>query len=324
MLKEVSIEIIRKCPNNCVHCSSFSGRDCSELLDYDRIASLIQEAKSLGAETICISGGEPFLHERLADMAHFTTLIGMQTYVYTSGIVFNSKGAVDSLDQRALNSIAQNVSKLIFNIEAASLATYDAVMGTNNCFGKMKKSILAAQKAGIICEAHFVPMKINCEEIRDVIHLCEELKISKLSFLRLVLHGRAQINAKQLELAEEELDYVKNELALLQQQSSLAIRVGVPLAIETTCQKCEAATGKLNIKYDGYVYPCEVFKNDRALHRLEGLAPESIWDKPLSEIYLESGYLACIRELSKKYYSNEHCETCFGQYLIYNREFANV
>jgi len=316
MLKEISIEIIRKCPNNCLHCSSLSDENCLEILDYARFVSVVKDASTLGAKTICLSGGEPFLHSRIVDMVEFVASLGMQTYIYTSGITFDKNSQKAPIGNDVLYKISSKVTKLIFNIEAATSDTYDEIMGTTDCFEKMKQSVRNADSFGIAIEAHFVPMKLNIGEARDVVELCKKLNISKLSFLRLVLHGRAQENAPYIALTDEETLTFKTELESLKQQSELDIRIGVPLSTDSSCHKCEAANGKLNIKYDGKVFPCEVFKNDRISHSLEGTYPEHIHDKALLEIYQQSSYLKRVRDLSHEFSCSNHCETCVGQYLI--------
>jgi len=316
MLKEISIEIIRKCPNKCLHCSSLSDENCVESLDYDKFVAVVQDASKLGAKTICLSGGEPFLHSRIVDMIKHVASLGLQTYVYTSGIVFDERNQRASINKDIFKDISSKVTKLIFNIEAATSNTYDEIMGTTNCFKKMKRSIHYAHNFGITIEAHFVPMKLNIDEVEAVINLCRELNISKLSFLRLVLHGRAQDNEALIALANEDLEKFKNMLSELKEQSTVDIRIGVPLSTESSCYKCEAASGKLNIKYDGNVFPCEVFKNDRISHCLKGTRPESIHDNSLIEIYYNSAYLNAVRSLSKNFLCRGSCETCVGQYLI--------
>jgi len=121
-------------------------------------------------------------------------------------------------------------------------------------------------------------------------------------------------------LPDNNLEKFKIELEKLKEQSEVDIRIGVPLSVDKSCHKCEAATGKLNIKYDGNVFPCEVFKNDRISHCLNEAHPESIYDKSLQEIYHNSAYLGIVRDLSKDFLCNDDCETCVGQYLI-NKEW---
>ncbi len=240
---------------------------------------------------------------------------GINSYVYTSGIVFDEKGDRTSIPKSIINAISKEVTKIIFNFEASSASNYNVIMGTKNCFNSLKESINIANKASVVTEAHFVPMKINVDEVESTILLCEELGISKISFLRLVLHGRAIKNIEKIALTEEETNTLKKRLSKVKQKSSLKVRVGVPLLKGVNKHKCEAAKGKLNIKYDGLVYPCEVFKNNNVyIKKLN--KPDSIYNSDIKNIYYNSLYLKTVRDYLVKYTSNGSCENCVGQYLI--------
>lgn len=316
MLKEVSIEIIRKCPNCCLHCSSLSHKECIEIMPYDKFDEVIADAAKLGAKTICLSGGEPFLHDDLVNMVKLVRKYGMDCFIYTSGVTMNTFEQPVSLPTDVLKQLSGYVTKLIFNVEAATKQTYDKIMGTENCFEKMQKSAIDAAESGICTEAHFVPMAINIDEINDVIRLCKKIHISKLSFLRLVIHGRAKQNSEMIALTSERSRALKDYLHNLQTQSNISVRIGVPLSLDTSCHKCEAAKGKLNIKYNGEVFPCEVFKNVSMEKSLCGLKPDNIYQSSLINIYNDSKYLQHIRELSNNCPSTCGCETCIGQYLL--------
>lgn len=323
MLKEVSVEVIRTCPNNCLHCSSFSSCRCTEKMPFKTFAEVVSDAKTLGASTICLSGGEPFLHEDIVKMVELIHSSGLDCFIYSSGIVFDKQSRPSTLSEDLLKKINRSVTKIIFNVEAGTEKTYNKIMGTFGCFELMQQSAILAHQAGICTEAHFVPMALNIDEIDDVIQLCKKIHISKLSFLRLVLHGRAKENGKILALTDEEISRVKARLNSLHGQDDVAFRVGVPLSMDMSCHRCEAANGKLNIRYDGKVYPCEVFKNCDMEISLNGLKPESIYDKRLVEIYRNSKYLARVREISADYNACENCETCVGQYLLKREEKNN-
>lgn len=317
MLNEISVEIIRKCPNNCLHCSSFSNSDCQEIMPLEKFKEVVQDAASLGANTICLSGGEPFLHNDIVEMVKFLHINRLNCYIYTSGIVFDNFGNYSSIPEKLLKSLSGYVTKLIFNIEAGTEKTYDRIMRTKDCYKKMQHSVIVANKYNIITEAHFVPTKLNVSEIDKVIELCNDLKISKLSFLRLVVHGRALINKKELLLSENEYKSLKEKLREIESKSrDLSIRIGVPLSDSKSCHKCEAARGKLNIKYDGNVYPCEVFKNFSFEHSLNGLKPASIYNDSLKQIYNNSEYLAQVRKVYDDFFEQNKYESCLGQYLM--------
>lgn len=128
LLRDISIETLRKCPNYCVHCSSLSDRFCQEILPYDVFSSAVGDAAELGTTQICISGGEPFLHPDLITMVDLINSLGL----------------------------------------------------------------------GIWTEAHFVPMRLNIDQIKQAFQLCMELGMKRVSFLRLVLQGRALDNAKEI------------------------------------------------------------------------------------------------------------------------------
>lgn len=315
MLREVSIEIIRKCPNHCVHCSSESDKKCVEIMPLEKFKEVVADAARLGAETICLSGGEPFLHESISEMVSFVNDAGLTCYIYTSGVVCDASGNRISISKETFSAVAKKGIKIIFNVEAGSEETYDRIMGTHHCFNIMQNSIKNAVSLNILTEAHFVPMKLNINEIVTVVNLCSNIGVSKVSFLRLVPHGRAEKHLAEIMLSDEDIEALKIKLVNLQKKNKNAIRIGVPLSLNVSCHKCEAAAGKLNIRYDGKVFPCEVFKNCPLTKSLGALRPSSIYEKSLYEIYQESAYLQYIRNLSHDFYGTSN-ETCLGQYLI--------
>lgn len=316
MLNEISIEIIRKCPNSCVYCSSGSGEFCTDIISFEKFREVIDDAKTLGAKIICLSGGEPFLHPDIIKMAYYVYQKGLSCYIYTSGITLDKDQNRKALPQDILNTVAGKIDKLIFNVEASTEFTYDKIMGTQGCFQLLQESIMRSNRLSIITEAHFVPMKLNANEIDTTVLLCEGLGITKVSFLRLVLHGRALSNKGMIALSDDELAALKKRLQQLKSQNKLSIRLGVPLSNTDNQHTCEAARGKLNIKYDGNVFPCEVFKNDSVNLEFNGYRPQNIYKNTLKDIYFNSEYLKYIRFFVQEYSCGKNCESCVGQYLI--------
>lgn len=315
MLKEISMEVIRKCPNRCLHCSSFSTENCTEIIPLSKFKEVVSGAKSLGLETICFSGGEPFLHPDIIEMIDYVYSSGLNSYIYTSGVWMNSEKEVGPIPETIIKSISGKVTKIIFNIEAAEEKVYDEIMGTHGNFQFLKKSIMSVVKNKILVEGHFVPMKININQIEKTLEFCEKLGVSKVSFLRLVIHGRAMENKEKIGLSDIELRKVENILLKIRENNTHPIRIGVPLLGETQESHCEAANGKLNIRYDGKVFPCEVFKNNK-VYILNDKVPGNIFDHPIEDIYLTSDYLKEVREIVKKFSCENDCENCIGQYYM--------
>ena len=315
MLKEISIEIIRKCPNRCLHCSSCSNETCTEIIPFEKFKEVVLGAKKLGLKTVCFSGGEPFLHPNIVDMIDYVHYLKLDSYVYSSGIYMDKYNNITSIPLRIIKQISDKITKVIFNIEAAEENIYDIIMGTQGNFRLMKESIKCAVENGIVVEGHFVPNRININQVEKTLDMCEALGVSRVSFLRLVMHGRAISNKEKLKLTNTELKEIERVLFKIRSENKHSIRIGVPLLGETQESRCEAANGKLNIRYDGRVYPCEVFKNNR-VEVLGEKEPGSIFESKIEDIYQSSEYLAEVRKLVKQFSCDSCCENCVGQYYI--------
>jgi len=115
-MKQISVEITQKCPNRCLHCSSLADRNCVLKIETDQAKKVIDSAARLHTEILSISGGEPFLHTGLTEIAAYAKAKGLSVYIYTCGVVFNDSGGVESIPEemlRELNAIA--VDKIIFD-----------------------------------------------------------------------------------------------------------------------------------------------------------------------------------------------------------------
>lgn len=314
MLREIAVEIIRACPQRCMHCSSMASPDCTEMLRLATFADIVCDAQILGVRRICFSGGEPFLHPELDAMVRMVHEAGMDSCVYSCGIVLSGQNSPESLQACTLHSMSECLDRIIFNLPSADEAVFDRITGTHGRFPLLLESIRRAKVAGLTVEVHYVPMQCNMRDIEGILFFCNSNRIDQISFLRLVLHGRADINASEIEATPEEVSAFCRRAVLAFRRSETQVRVGVPILGETSAAQCQAAFGKLNIRYDGKVYPCEVFKNGQGhLGRLG--TPDSIHEKRLLDIYRDSPYLNAVRECIRCVKCSD-TEPCIGQQMM--------
>lgn len=315
-MKQISIEIIHKCPNRCLHCSSYSDINCTLKIETEDIKKIIDSASKLNTEVISISGGEPFLHEGLIEIVKYAKEKGISVYVYTSGIMLSDTGKVESIKKELLRKLYSiEVDKIIFDLPAINEKIYNQFMGTVGYQKFVLESIYETQSIGIYTEIHFVPTKINVGEIEALLKFAEEEKVNKVSFLGLVPHGRASNNMKKLVLDANENEELKLKLDSI---VSNKIRIGIPLQRENAEYSCYAGMSKLCVRYDGKVFGCEAFKYVQLTDEKNNIVePDSIYENSLENIYYHSDYLKLERKFVERQMSECGCgEKCPVQRMM--------
>ena len=315
MLSEISIEILQRCPNRCIYCSSHSNPQATHLIPFEIIKNVIDDAKSLGCKTVCLSGGEPFLHPQILNIISYIAKQQLICYVYTSGIYMKDE-VYSSLPNEYIEAIRGMVDKVIFNVEADSSTLYDKIMGTDvGGFDMMKKSINDCVSSGLVVETHVVPMQVNFKHLKSIFEMCYQLGVSKVSILRLVLQGRALENLSLVKFTGEDSREVTKQIKALKEAYKGKVRIGLPYSDSNCRIYCKAASDKINVRYDGNVYPCEVFKDDLLNAKL-GCEPDNVWKDSFYDIYKISPYLNVVRKSIEAFKKEDGDETCYGQFKM--------
>ena len=251
-LNDLCFEIIRACPNNCLFCSSSSTSYESEMISYNLFCKTIDRFITLGGITeLSISGGEPLLHPDLLAMINYVKSLNIKVILYTSGI-YKSKDNYTSIPEELINTLKESaLDKIIFNLQTIKEDNYNYLTGTKNFLPFVLESIAKARDADIATEIHFIPLKINKNDLEDILLL----GVERVSLLRFIPQGRGFINAKELMLSGYELQRFMEKTYCYQ-----GIRKGVHLQEKDT-HKCSAGLGKYLIRSDGHILPCAAFKD---------------------------------------------------------------
>lgn len=311
MIKDVSIELIQKCVNNCIHCSSCSTEESVAMLDLNTMRRVIRTLQGLKVERVCLSGGEPFLHPDLLEIVREIVDCGMTVDIYSSGIC-KETGTLEPLSVERLALMKDvGLRSVLFNVQAVDEPTYNLITQSKGHFPLLQMSITNTITCGIRTEIHFVPMRQNVHEAEEVIRYAERMGIGQVNFLKLVPHGRAQENAQSLIINDAELASLCSRLADLQAQGK-SIRLGLPLSIQGKSPPCHAVRKKLYIKFDGSVFGCEAFKYiEFQDEKGNPVLPSNILEKNLEEIYNSSEYLKRSLQLVEYYEACQiSCENC--------------
>ena len=311
-LNEITIEVTQQCPNHCIYCSSLSDMKKTERLNYSTIIQVVDDAVALGAKTVSLSGGEPFLREDIVEIVDYIQCKGLKLRLYSSGI-YSDGGIHTSIPTKLLEAVKDKIDALIFNYEAIDAELYATIMGTEAVnLAVLDETIHRAIALGIPVEAHLVPMHCNYHQIPDVLSKLYSIGVKNVSLLRLVPQGRVLENKELVEMSVEEQEELKKIMAKCQETYQGKIRLGLPFSAKRAA--CGTGSIKLTVRYDGYVFPCEAFK-DGMMEINKGVKPENVKEKRLKNIYEESGYLKVVREGLQAYSGCEGNEYCYGQFI---------
>ena len=152
----------------------------------------------------------------------------------------------------------------------------------------IRKSIIL----GIPTDIHFVPMKVNHEDLPGVVELSHVLGVQNVRVLRFVPHGRGEHYSNYLLPSIKDYRAFAQLVEITRRKYTGFINIGAAFSalIPTVSNACSAATGKIVVTADGLVAPCDGYKNFEN--------PSNAWsvyDKSLHEIYTNSPFLCQVR-----------------------------
>lgn len=299
MINDLCFEIIQKCPNNCIFCSSNSNYDRKDIIDFETFKNTINFfCDNGGIKEISLSGGEPLLHPQIIEIIEFCKEKNIYITLYTSGIMLNNLDIKDmKFDNEYIKKIIEDkakekfsciplkvferlkkagLDKVVFDMQAAEVDEYNYLMGTKNNFINLLDSMRYATKAGLDTSIHFVPNKINVSQFEDVYEIAELAGINEVRLLKFVPQGRGKDNKRDLQLSEEELKLFIEKCNSIKQGNTV-LKVGIPLQSENN-HLCTAGFDKLVVRYDGVLLPCPAFKDiDASLLEKKGFKKISIY-----------------------------------------------
>lgn len=259
--KELLIEITNKCPFNCIFCSSNSNINKHKFIDKNCFVNIIKDAKKVGIEIIQLSGGEPFLHPNIKEFIDLIIGEGFLLEIYTCGNIY-IEGKYLNIPEEIFLAYNNNPNlTLRFNFQTIDEYDFDELMGNSSGLKNLIISINYCIKNNINAEVHIIPNCLNIKNLeRTIEFLLNDLKLTHIKILRLILHGRAIKNFEKLIFDEKDLHYTL--LRLREKYNYNEVEIGTAFSTySNSCINCQAAENKYMITYDLKLFPCTAFKN---------------------------------------------------------------
>jgi MoaA/NifB/PqqE/SkfB family radical SAM enzyme len=317
--KELRIELTRDCPLRCRHCSVCSEAGNPVHLSTEVVMTVIKDFITMGGEKVILTGGEPLVHPELMKILESINEIGLKPVLFSSGIIHEG-GSYRAVSEPELLRLKPFISSIVFSLYSGSSSKHEYVTQRQYSFSMSLRSIQACIKQGIPTEVHFVPMRINYEDLLGVAQISQILGIQKIHVLRFIPHGRGEEYTDELLPSLEDYAAFARVVETAQRLYPGFLEIGAAFKgiVPNIVKMCSAVNEKLVITADGFVSPCDGFKN-----LLDYGENWNIHFKPLCEIYEQSPLLKCLRAV-KRYGSvdqpidwlSDGCSTCMAQKAI--------
>ncbi len=187
-LSSVVFEITQNCNLHCLYCYNYWKKDKSEAKtnnenSFRKNKLLLKKLlKNANIDQISLSGGEPFLAERLEETVLFLRLKGIGVNIITNGNTATKE------TYHRLNNLG--INHFILPLHSALPSQHNEMCSNKNAHAKAVQSI----KYLLDIQANVVPVivitKINSESIEDTIRLIHQLGIRRIMLNRYNIGGK--------------------------------------------------------------------------------------------------------------------------------------
>jgi MoaA/NifB/PqqE/SkfB family radical SAM enzyme len=133
--RTIQIHPSRKCNLACLHCYSSSGPGYKQMLGIEPLKKFLVYAWEHGFNNLAISGGEPFLYDKLEELFIFSKSTGYQNTMASNGMLLTS-----ARNQRILEYV-----DLIAISADGRPELHDHIRGQKGAFDKMIKGVNVLQ-----------------------------------------------------------------------------------------------------------------------------------------------------------------------------------
>jgi MoaA/NifB/PqqE/SkfB family radical SAM enzyme len=166
----VTLYLTDRCNSRCISCDYW--RHGRVNMDVQHVDRLVPELQRLGTRTVLISGGEPLIHPRWADIACTLRGAGMQLWLLTSGL---------SLAKHAAR-VAELFQSVTVSLDGVDRATYAEIRGVD-AFEHVMAGIRAVASAGVPAGVRVTVQRRNFRQLAGIVELALRDQARAVSFL---------------------------------------------------------------------------------------------------------------------------------------------
>ncbi len=232
MLDEISLEITYNCCQKCIFCSSSAAcpSPLKNELSTEEIKKLLYDCavSSQRPKNFSISGGEPLMHKDIYEVMKYANELGYTNLLYTTGQRMEEDNIVRGIRKDDAIKLKDLNVRVIFDLQSVEEKVHDKIMAVDGSFDRTIDAIKLLKSHNVNVETHLVPNTLNFKHIMDYFEFTKDLKIDKISFLRLVLQGRAHDNP-YLEINKKQFKELQYMFIRAENENMTHFRLGHPI-----------------------------------------------------------------------------------------------
>jgi SynChlorMet cassette radical SAM/SPASM protein ScmF len=170
----------------CAHCwiSPKFSEEKQNGLPLDSLKKAISEARSLGLQSVKLTGGEPFLYKHIGGLLAFLAAEQIDVLIETNGTLVN-RDMVERLK-------SCNLAQLSVSLDASTEEVHDQIRGIKGSFRRTLEGLALLSRHDLNFQIIMTLQSRNRQEIPGVIKLSEELGAGSLKINPLIPCGRGK------------------------------------------------------------------------------------------------------------------------------------
>jgi pyrroloquinoline quinone biosynthesis protein E len=290
-------ELTHRCPLQCLYCSNpLELTRARDELDTHEWVSVIQQAGSLGALQLHLSGGEPMARRDLETLVGAARTAGLYSNLITSG--YSGAERLPRLAEAGLDHVQ-------ISVQAATSETADRVAGTKGAHERKVSFAKAVKSLGLALTLNAPAHRINLGELDAIIEMAVTLEADRLEVAHVQYYGWGLENRDHLLPTPEQVrqSVIAVEAARQALKGRLTIDFVAPDYWARTPKACMGGWGRkfLVVSPSGNVLPCH------AATSIPHLTFESVRARSLADIWAKSDAFNAYRGFA---WMREPCVSC--------------
>lgn len=177
------VRLTRRCNNGCLFCHDALRQDGS-VVPFEEVNRDIELGRSRGASRLVLSGGEPTLHPRFAEVVAAGARAG---YRWVQAI---SNGRMFAYERFTELAVAAGLQEATVSMHGHTPELHDRLVGARGAFAQSIRGVKNLLRAGRVVSIDVVVTRLNVGHLADILRFFTGLGIREFDLLYLIPFGR--------------------------------------------------------------------------------------------------------------------------------------